>query len=181
MRAAGSGRSAGRVAAWLAALAAIGALALSACGGGGGEATASGGAKAGTETTAAQAPKPDPPTAATTCRNQVGTFIIGMDELRRNLVAGLDYEGYVGEVKAIRRTYDAIPVDKLALACLRAAGTTGEKALNRYIAASNTWTDCVEADGCEAATIEAALQAKWRQASRYVSKAQQGLRDQSAG
>ncbi|HVO54189.1 MAG TPA: hypothetical protein VMT37_07240 [Solirubrobacterales bacterium] len=176
---AGSRRSAGRAAAGLAALAVSAALALSACGGGSGEATASGGD--GSETTAAQPQKPDPPTPATTCRDQIGTFVIGLDELRKNLVAGLDYEGYVGEMKAIRKVYDAIPVDRLALACLHSAGTPGEKALNRYIAAGNTWTDCVEADGCEAATIEAALQAKWRQASRYLSKAQQGLRDQSAG
>jgi hypothetical protein len=104
-----------------------------------------------------------------------------MDELRRKLLAGLDYEGYVGEMKTIRHDYEAIPVDRLTLPCLHAVGTLGEKALNRYIAAGNTWTDCVEADGCEAATIEGALQAKWRQASGYLSKAQAGLRREAAG
>jgi hypothetical protein len=104
-----------------------------------------------------------------------------MSRLRSNLVAGLDYEGYVDEVQRIQRAYEAIPVDALALGCLRAAGTPGEKALNRYIAAGNAWTDCVESSGCEAATIEAELQARWRQASRYLSKARRGLRDPSAG
>lgn len=155
------------------------ALALSACGGGGEEATAS--ADAGASTATTTSPPPPRATAAATCSDQVGTFVIGMDRLRKNLVAGLDYEGYVAEVRAIRKTYEAIPVDRLALGCLHRAGTPGERALNRYIAAGNTWTDCVEADGCEAATIEAALQAKWRQASRYLSKAQHGLRDQRSG
>ena len=98
-----------------------------------------------------------------------------MAALRSNLVAGLDYEGYVGEVKRIRRSYEGIPVDSLALSCLEAAGTPGEKALNRYIAAGNTWTECVETSGCEAASIEAELQRKWRQASHFLTKARRGL------
>jgi hypothetical protein len=165
----------------IAALAAAAALALSACGGGGGEATA----KAEPGTGAATGPsgttsKAGDTASSTTCSDQVGTFVVSLDKLRQALLAGLDYEGYVEELKGIRRDYDAIPVDRLALPCLHDAGTPGEKALNRYIAAGNTWTDCVEADGCEAATIEATLQAKWRQASGYLSKAQRGLRREAS-
>jgi hypothetical protein len=160
----------------------VAALALAGCGGGTAQnepASATGAASAGDATTTAR--KPEQPPGAKACARAVGEFLGGMATLRRNLVAGLDYEGYVGEVKRIRSSYEAIPVDSLALGCLRAAGTPGEKALNRYIAAGNTWTDCVETSGCEAASIEAELQAKWRQASRYLSKAQRGLREPAAG
>lgn len=156
-------------------------LALAGCGGSD-EGAARAEPASGVETTATAASrKPGPPPGARACAHQVGEFLGGMATLRRNLVAGLDYEGYVGEVKRIRRSYEAIPVDSLALDCLRAAGTPGEKALNRYIAAGNTWTECVETSGCEAASIEAELQARWRQASRYLSRARHGLREPAAG
>jgi hypothetical protein len=99
-----------------------------------------------------------------------------MDKLRTNLVAGVSYEQYVGEVGSIRATYGAIPVDEIALGCLRAAGTPGEHSLNRYIDAGNTWSDCVDVPGCASESIEPALQSKWRQASKLLSKAQRGLR-----
>ena len=166
----------------MAALVAVAALALAGCGGGGGGGTAQAeppASAASTATTTARRTEPAPEAAA--CSHQLGEFLGGLAALRTNLVAGLAYEGYVREVKRIRRGYEAIPVDSLALSCLEAAGTPGERALNRYIAASNTWTDCVEASGCEAASIEAELQAKWRQASRYLSKAQHGLHETAAG
>jgi hypothetical protein len=182
MRAAGSVSTAVRGLACAAALGLAAALALSACGGGGGEASADAGPTTAAATTGETNPqKPAGKAPATTCRDQVGTFVVSLDQLRGKLLAGLDYEGYVGEMKTIRRDYEAIPVDELTLECLHAVGTPGEKALNRYIAAGNTWTDCVEADGCEATTIEAALQAQWRQASGYLSKAQNGLRREAAG
>lgn len=176
MRIGGMLRSAGV----LAALAASAALALAGCGGGGGAGTAQAEAPASAASTAQNATQPTAPKPAS-CSHQLGEFLGGLATLRTNLVAGLDYEGYVGEVKRIRRGYEAIPVDSLALSCLHAAGTPGERALNRYIAAGNTWTDCVETSGCEAASIEAELQRKWRQASRYLSKAQHGIRDEAAG
>lgn len=180
MRKGGTARSTGRgAAAAAAALAVVAALALAGCGGGGGEETARAEA-ASTASTAATARAPEPAPAAADCGHQLGEFLGGLATLRTNLVAGLDYEGYVGEVKRIRRSYEAIPVDALALACLHAAGTPGERALNRYIEAGNVWTDCVETSGCEAASIEAELQAKWRRAARYLSQARHGLRNPTA-
>ncbi|MGE5408890.1 MAG: hypothetical protein ACM3NV_09775, partial [Syntrophothermus sp.] len=119
---------------------------------------------------------PQPRHRAGDCEAQLGDFVGSMARLRSNLVGGLDYEGYVAEVKAIERAYRRIPVDALALSCLRAAGTPGERALNRYIAAANSWTDCVEAPSCQSVSIEAELQRQWRLASGNLSKAQRGLR-----
>ncbi len=160
------------------------ALGLPACGGNSSEATAKAKTTAITapadadSTTGGARPKVAP---ASRCLAQLDPFLKAMDTLRTSLVAGLAYEQYVGEVKKIMATYDTVPVDELALGCVQAAGTPAEQALNRYIAASNTWTDCVEVPTCEAVSIEAPLQTKWREASEYLSKAERGLAESGAG
>jgi hypothetical protein len=157
---------------------------LASCGGGGPATAKSASAEGAGEKTegsvqsradlARQRPRPVAPRGR--CETQVGGFVDAMDQLRRNLAIGLSYEQYVAEMRAIRSAYDAIPTERVALGCLKAAGTPGESGLNEYIAAGNTWTECVETPGCESATIEAELQQRWRKASRDLSKAQLGLR-----
>lgn len=161
------------------------ALALASCGGGSPAASAKARSGGGDATVKSRADlarqRPRAVGASGRCQAQVGGFLTALERLRRNLVVGLSYEQYVGELKAIHRTYAAIPTDRVALGCLRAAGTPGERGLNEYIAASNTWTDCVEVPGCESASIEAELQGQWHEAARYLSKAEQGLRRLGAG
>lgn len=160
------------------------AVGLSSCGGDSPEATA----KARTtpisapadDTTTSAAPKPKD-LASSSCLSQLDPFLKAMDSLRTRLVSGLAYEEYVDAVRVIIAAYDEVPADELTLGCVQAAGTPGEKALNRYIAASNTWTDCVEVPSCEAASVEAPLQDKWSEASKYLSKAERGLSEPSAG
>lgn len=167
-------------------LAAALAVALSSCGGGSPEATAkarttpiSAPAKDGSPHGDATAPKAK--AAAGGCVAQLDEFLKAMDTLRTNLVGGLAYGEYVAEVKKVIAAYDAIPADKITLGCVQAAGSAGERALNHYIAASNTWTECVEVPSCEAVTVEAPLQDEWRRASDYLSKAERGLTSPSAG
>lgn len=176
----------GRTTAWAISCLAAGALtlALSACGGDSPE------ARANAKTTAISAPaegdpapgaaKPEP-SGSSRCIAQLDPFLKAMDTLRTSLVAGLAYAQYVGEVRKVIAAYDQVPVDELTLGCVQAVGAPGEKALNRYIAASNTWTDCVEVPTCEAISVEAPLQVKWREASEYLSKAERGLSEPSAG
>lgn len=156
-------------------------LALSACGGDSPEATANAKPEAAAAASEAEGAEPKAAAAPSPCAAQLHDLLAAMDGLRTDLVGGLAYEQYVGAVKKIAAVYDELPVEELTLACLRAAGTAGERALNRYIAAGNEWSDCVEVPSCEVASIEAPLQTKWRQASEYLSKAQRGLRQQSAG
>lgn len=173
----------GRLTTWIGGclLAATLTLALASCGGDSPEATAKAGTQAAPATTNAGATEPNTATTPTPCAAQLHDLLAAMDGLRTDLVGGLAYEQYVGEVKKIAAVYEELPVEELTLGCLRAAGTAGERALNRYIAAGNEWSDCVEVPSCEAASIEAPLQDRWRQASEYLSKAQRGLRQQSAG
>ncbi|HUB98617.1 MAG TPA: hypothetical protein VMS11_02215 [Solirubrobacterales bacterium] len=176
----------GRTVAWVISCLATGvlALSLSACGGDSPEATA----KAKTtqisasadDTSTGAAPKTKAP-ASSSCLTQLDPFLKAMDNLRTRLVSGLAYEEYVDAVRVIIAAYDEVPADELTLGCVQAVGTPGEKALNRYIAASNTWTDCVEVPSCEAATVEAPLQDKWGEASKYLSKAERGLSEPNAG
>jgi hypothetical protein len=177
---------------WVAACLVAAALvaALASCGGNSSAATAKGGTEAlqgapppafkpsrhPAETPGQVTARPGRSGAPSRCAAQLGDVLDSMEKLRTRLVAGLAYEQYVGAVKSVLGAYGAVPVDELALACLRAAGTPAEKGINRYVAAGNAWTDCVEVPSCEAASIEADLQRKWKQASAYLSKAQRGLR-----
>ena len=154
------------------------ALALGACGGDSQQATAEvkteTAIRAGAQAVAGKGERKGP--GAETCAGQVGDFIAAMATLRTDLVAGLSYEDYVAEVQAIRGAYHRVPVGKLGLECLQAAGTPAEDGLNKYIEASNAWTECVETPGCESASVESALQSRWRQASKRLNAAQTGLK-----
>jgi len=106
------------------------------------------------------------------CPRQLGAFVASLDALRSQLAVGLAYRQYVGRVKELRASYDAIPVDRLTLDCLTAAGTAGERALNEHVDAANAWGRCLADAACTTASIEPVLQRRWRIASHYLSEAQ---------
>lgn len=109
------------------------------------------------------------------CLQQLGGFLGSLDRLRDQLVAGVTYEQYVAELADVRAAYSRLPVAALGLGCLHRVGTPGERALNRYIGAAEVWSDCVEIAGCQSASIESRLQRRWRQASRLLSRAEDGI------
>lgn len=112
------------------------------------------------------------------CQAQVGDFVHSLATLRRRLVAGLTYQQYVSEMRAIRTTYEAVPVSKLDVTCLSAVGGPSESSFNTYLDAGNDWGECVGTPGCEAATVEPVLQRKWRLASGALSEAEHALAGQ---
>jgi hypothetical protein len=146
------------------ALAACVALTLSACGDGG-SATA--------ENTTQSRDTTTPPAAqpGSACPAKLGAFVDSLNRLRRQLAVGLSYEQYAAKIKALRASYDRIPVDHLAIDCLTATGTPSERAFNKYIDAANAWGECLADASCTTATIEPVLQRKWRVASRFLSEA----------
>ncbi len=119
---------------------------------------------------------PAPAAARSVCPGSVGIFVDALEGLRRELEIGLSYEAYAGEVDTIRKDYGRIPVKRLTLACLRAAGTPSERALDRYVAAANTWNACASKPGCGSSKIEAPLQKEWRVAAHFLGEAKKGLR-----
>jgi hypothetical protein len=111
-----------------------------------------------------------------TCRSQLHGLLGSMDGLRGKLAVGLSYGVYLHEVKAAQAAYDRVPVGRLQLGCLVKVGTPAERALDRYIAAANTWGDCLTSVSCDSESIEPKLQRKWALASARLSAAQRGLR-----
>jgi hypothetical protein len=159
------------------------ALALASCGGGGSSSagtTASKPSKAGAPKlkSAAAAQAAGSPEATTTaspkesgCSARLGEFVSRMDDLRQSLLAGLSYAEYVVRVKAIRDAYEAVPVDRLGVACLAGAAAHAEDAFNQYLRAANTWGKCAATAGCAASEIEGKLQHRWGIASKYLEVA----------
>jgi len=108
------------------------------------------------------------------CPAKVGVLVDSLDRLRRQLAIGLSYEQYAAKVKALRASYDQIPIENLTIGCLAKSGTPAEDALNRYIDAANAWGECLADASCTTAAIEPVLQRRWRRASGSLSKAPVG-------
>jgi len=109
------------------------------------------------------------------CRKMLGSFVDSMADLRRKLAVGISYRAYLREVRGLRAIYAAIPDGQLSLGCLLSAGTPGERALNRYMAAANEWGECLTTVACETATVEPRLQREWARASVLLSTARAGI------
>ncbi len=112
----------------------------------------------------------------TRCRNSLGEFLDAIESLNNTVAVGLDYKGYLTMVKRVRATYAEIDAGRLPLLCLARAATPAEAALNAYIAAANTWGECLADASCEIGEVEPRLQRKWARASGLVGRAQAGLR-----
>jgi hypothetical protein len=110
-----------------------------------------------------------------TCRKILASFLGSMDALRRKLAVGLTYGQYLRELQGVRRTYEAIPADRVRLGCLLVAGTPAERALDLYIASANSWGECLATTACGDGSIEPELQRSWTHASRLLSAAQAAL------
>ena len=116
------------------------------------------------------------PKATAACRGQLRGFVGSLDTLREKLATGLDYGGYLREVRETRTAYDGIEPGRLRLGCLIVAGGSAERAFNLYIGAANSWGDCLATASCEISAVEPKLQRRWALASDLVSRAQRGLR-----
>ena len=111
------------------------------------------------------------------CRGQLGGFLAALDGLRDAVAVGVTYEAYLDRVQRLRRSYDELPVARLAIGCLTAVGTPAERALDEQIDAANLWSGCVGDAGCATESVEPGLQRRWALASRLLSRAQAGLRE----
>jgi hypothetical protein len=114
------------------------------------------------------------PIVSRSCPTELTRFADSLQRLRHRLVAGLTYDQYVAAVKALRSEYAAIRVDAVPPACLLATGTPSERAFDVYIEAANRWGECLSEPGCDAADVEAPLQAEWHLASRQLGGARDG-------
>lgn len=88
---------------------------------------------------------------------------------------GVSYEQYVAELDTVRDSYHRVPVGELDLACVSGPANSAERSFDGYLAAANTWGECVSEAGCETATLEPKLQRKWRAAAKQLAAAKRGL------
>jgi hypothetical protein len=122
-------------------------------------------------TTAKRKGAAHPTTSGGGCEARLGDLVDRMDDLRQSLLAGLDYSEYVLRVQAIRAAYEAVPVDRLGLACVAGAANHAEAAFNQYLRAANLWGECAGTKGCAASSIESRLQHRWKVASKSLDAA----------
>jgi hypothetical protein len=106
------------------------------------------------------------------CEARLGDFLDRMDDLRQSLLAGLSYDEYVVRVRAIRSAYEAVPVDRLGVACVTGPAARAEDAFNQYLRAANAWGECAATAGCAASEVEGKLQRRWRIASKRLDAAE---------
>jgi hypothetical protein len=116
------------------------------------------------------ATNPDPDVAG--CQDRLGEFVGRMDDLRQSLLAGLSYSEYVVRVRAIRDAYEAVPVERLGVGCLKGPASKAEDAFNQYLRAANAWGECAATAGCAASEIEGKLQDRWKLASKSLEAAE---------
>lgn len=145
------------------------ALCVSACGGGN---TTASGKEASTQAKRGAGDA----SAGGSCGTQLRRLVAPLDALRDAVVVGVTYDSYLAEVRDLKRRYDRVPVDKLAVGCLLAVGAPAERALNAYVEAANTWGNCLADAGCRIESIEPKLRRDWDRASALLSEAQAGRR-----
>jgi len=117
--------------------------------------------------------KPGPTSAS--CASHLRGFLAGLEHLRRSLAIGVSYEQYVSELGTVRKSYEQVPVGQLDLACVTGPAKGAEESFDGYLAAANTWGDCISEAGCETAELEPKLQRKWRAAAKQLAAAKQAL------
>jgi hypothetical protein len=66
-------------------------------------------------------------------------------------------------------------VGDLDLACVSGPASSAERSFDGYLAAGNTWGECVSDADCETAALEPKLQLKWRAAAKELAAAQRAL------
>jgi hypothetical protein len=119
--------------------------------------------------------KPHQAPASTACASGLSAFLEQLEHLRRSLVIGVSYEQYVSELGTVRKSYQRVPVGTLDLACVSGPATSAEQSFDGYLAAANTWGDCVSESDCETTALEPKLQRKWRAAAKRLAEAKEAL------
>ena len=110
------------------------------------------------------------------CVREVGPFISALEDLDSRLTVGLSFSDYSTRVGDVRVAYDRIDIPKLDAVCITLVGAPGEDAYNDYVAAYNTWNDCINNVDCSNDTITPQLQAQWAKATTTIAEIRAAMR-----
>jgi hypothetical protein len=111
------------------------------------------------------------------CAERFDGLIRALEELDSRLNVGLVFQDYTNRVGDIASEYGRIRFRQLGFSCINEVGIPLEEAVNSYIDAQNRWNECIGDFGCDIDSIEPELQRHWRDATRDIRAARQGLRD----
>lgn len=112
--------------------------------------------------------------AVAQCQTQVGGLIASLRDLESRLNGvGVNYEEYSRRVGDVSAAYGQTPINQLSSDCLLNVGVHAEGAMNAYIDAGNTWSECFE-DLCDSDSIDPELQADWTKATSLIDKSESG-------
>ena len=119
------------------------------------------------------------------CQRVVGPLDARLMDLNSRLSVGLAFAKYSNEVGSAKVAYDKVIRDAKAQGgisdvCINKVGTPLQDGLNAYIAAYDTWSNCINDSYCSFDKGSAALtktQKSWAKADRLVSRADTALSD----
>lgn len=114
---------------------------------------------------------------ADNCREAFAGLSEALGNIESDLAVGVDMQTYGGLVRKANRAYsDAFAnADLIGATCLEDVGVPIERAVNKHVAAYNSWNKCATDIECDDDTIDARRQRLWRQASSAYATAAKNL------
>jgi hypothetical protein len=113
---------------------------------------------------------------AAECESLLGGLLTSLEDLDSRLTGvGVNYQDYLQRVGDVSAAYGQVAIPQLPAECLTNVGIHAEGAMNAYIEAGDTWSDCVGDFGCDIDAIDPELQERWVKASGLVDNARNGL------
>jgi hypothetical protein len=121
--------------------------------------------------------------ALVVCPAPYRSFIKSLTVLEGTLQVGVTYTQYEKLLTKVRISYNQLPVSTASGSCLANVGVPGEHAMNSYIAASNSWSACINRIyaghliSCTATGSpgEGSRQVYWQRASAAIDRAVNSL------
>ena len=114
---------------------------------------------------------------AETCLREIQPIVKRLEELNGQLAINITYQEYRRMLGRVSTAYNGINVGALDAGCLDEAAVPAEKALNSYIQAENTWSDCIDDYNCDLDSIDPKLQRNWSASTRTIDRASDYLNE----
>lgn len=103
-----------------------------------------------------------------TCNDQLKSFVRSLAAINSRLDIGLSYDSYSSVVSNAKVVYDRLPFGRMRSGCITIA-VPAEKALNSYVDAYSTWSDCFSDLYCDVDSVEPEMQDDWSKAGRQLA------------
>jgi hypothetical protein len=130
---------------------------------------------AATVAAATPAARADEQSVTAYCSPQLRVFIDALGEVDTQLDFGVNFQEYRSLLVSAQRAYRRVPWKSTWGVCLSGVGVPGERALNAYIRAFNSWNSCIQRLTCNSYASNEYRQRQWRMAHANVVRAESNL------